>query len=82
MTDFCGPLVTGLTWFHIFTERNDLGGGGGVLPYNRLIGMCLWMRLYFYVCIDSHGVAFSIGLLECGRTFSDFWGKTVLHIYG
>ena len=27
-------------------------------------------------------VAFSIELLEWGRTFSDFWGKTVLHIYG
>ena len=28
------------------------------------------------------GVAFSIELLEWGRTFSDFWGKKVLHIYG
>ena len=27
------------------------------------------------------GVAFSIELLEMGRTFSLFWGKTVLHIY-
>ena len=36
MTDFCGPLVTGLTWFHIFTERNDLGGGGG--GYFLIIG--------------------------------------------
>ena len=30
--------------------------------------------------IDYNGVAFSIELLEWGRTFSDFWGKTVLHI--
>ena len=28
------------------------------------------------------GVAFSIELLEWGRTFSDFWGKKVLHIFG
>ena len=27
------------------------------------------------------GVAFSIELLERGHTFSDFGGKTVLHIY-
>ena len=26
------------------------------------------------------GVAFSIELLEWGRTFSDFWGKKVFHI--
>ena len=25
--------------------------------------------------IDYHGVAFSIELLEWGRTFSDFWGR-------
>ena len=28
------------------------------------------------------GVAFSIELLEWGSTFSNFWGKTVLQIYG
>ena len=28
------------------------------------------------------GVAFSIESLEWGSTFSDFWGKTVLNIYG
>ena len=28
------------------------------------------------------GVAFSIELLEWGRTFSDFGGNKVLHIYG
>ena len=31
--------------------------------------------------IDYHGVPFSIELLECGRTFSDLWGKTILHTY-
>ena len=29
--------------------------------------------------IDYNGVAFSI-VTRMGRTFSDFWGKTVLHI--
>ena len=27
------------------------------------------------------GVTFSIELLEWGRTFLDFWGKKVFHIY-
>ena len=56
------------------------GGGGGVLPYKRLMGMCRWMRSHFHDWSDKNGVAFSIELLEWGRTFSDFWGKTVLHI--
>ena len=33
------------------------------------------MGSYFHDWTD--GVAFSIELLEWGRTFSDFWGKTV-----
>ena len=34
--------------------------------------MCRWMRSLFHNWIDYNGVAFSIELLECGRTFSDF----------
>ena len=55
---------------------------GWVLPYKRLMGMYRWMGSHFHDWIDYNGVAFSIELLEWGRTFSDFWGKTVLHIYG
>ena len=55
-------------------------GGGGVLPYKRVMGMCCWMGPHIHDRIDCQGVAFSIGLLEWGRTFSDFWGKTVLII--
>ena len=40
------------------------GGGGGVLPYNRLMGMCRKMGSHFNDCIDYNGVAFSIELLE------------------
>ena len=50
-------------------------GGGGVLPYKRLIGMCHWMGSHFYDWIDYNDVAFSIDLLEWGHTFSGFWGK-------
>ena len=43
--------------------------------------MCRWMGLYFHDWTDYHGVAFSIELEELGGTFSEFWVKTVLHIY-
>ena len=57
------------------------GGGVGVLPYKRLMEICNWMGSHFHDWIDYHGVAFLIELLEWGRTFPDFWGKTLLHIY-
>ena len=43
--------------------------------------MCRWMGSHFHDWIDCNGVAFSIELLdlEWGRTFSDFWGNTVLY---
>ena len=58
--------------------------------------MCRWTGLHFHDWIDYKGVAFStvrspsnlmgscnsIESLVWGRTFSDFWSKTVLHIYG
>ena len=34
--------------------------------------MCRWMGSHFHDWIDDNGVAFSIELLEWGRTFSDF----------
>ena len=36
-------------------------GGGGVLPSNRLMGMCRWMGSHSHDWIDYNGVAFSIG---------------------
>ena len=38
------------------------------------------MGSHFHNWIDYNGVTFSIELLEWGRIFSDFWGKTVLYI--
>ena len=41
-----------------------LGDGlfpGGVLPSNRLMGMCRWMGSHFHDWIDYNGAAFSIG---------------------
>ena len=37
--------------------------------------MCRWMGSHFHDWIDYTGVAFSIELLEWGRTFLDFLGK-------
>ena len=44
--------------------------------------MCRLMGSHFHDWIDYNGVAFSKELLEWGRTFSDFWGKRFVHIYG
>ena len=39
--------------------NNTPGGGGGVLPYKRLMGMCRWMGSHFHDwIIDYNGVAF------------------------
>ena len=59
----------------------DLIPGGGVLPYKRLCAVG-WVRI-FTNGLTIGGVAFSIELLEWGRTFSqaDFRGKRVLQIY-
>ena len=46
----------------------------GALPYKGLMGMCRWMGSHFHDWTDYNGVAFSKELLECGCTFSDFWG--------
>ena len=56
-------------------------GGGGVLPYKRLMGMCLRMGSHLHDWIDYNGVAFSTELLEWGRTFSDFWGVRLFFIF-
>ena len=44
--------------------------------------MYRWMGSHFHDWIDYNEVAFSIELLEWGRTFSYFLGKTVLHNFG
>ena len=72
-------------YFAGLENRDNLGdlwsrGGGRVLPYKRLMGMSRWMGSHFHDWSDYNGVAFSMELPEWGRTFSDFWGKTVLHI--
>ena len=68
------------TWFQtklgkVYSLFPGEGGGGGVLPYKRLMGMCRSMASHFHDWSDYNGVAFSIDLLEWGRKFSDFWGK-------
>ena len=50
-------LNTCLHCCHVFWP-----GGGRVLPSNRLMGMCSWMRSHFHDWIDYHGVAFLTGM--------------------
>ena len=40
-----------------------------------------WGRIFTTGLTIYIGVTLSIELLEWGRTFSDFWGKRVVHIY-
>ena len=63
------------------SEGPGLNPGGRVLPYKRLMGMCGWMESHFHDWIDYNGVAFSIELLQWGRTFSDFLGYDVSSSY-
>ena len=51
-----------------------LPGGEGVLHYETLMWTCRRMGSHFHDWIDYHGVAFSIELLEWGRTFSEISG--------
>ena len=58
------------------------GGGGGALLSNGLLGMCRWMGSHFHDSTDyimgSPFQAFSIELLEWGRTFRDFESKKII----
>ena len=58
--------------FAVLVFEPEEGGGGMVIPYKRLIGMCRWLGSHFYDWIDYNGVGH----------FRTFWGKTVLYIYG
>ena len=49
-------------------------GGGSLLPEKRVMGMCHLMEWHFHDWLDNNEIAFSIELLEWGRTFSDFLG--------
>ena len=84
---FCFVVMWPLFFFTAFrgqvkSNRSQKFRGGGVLPYKRLMEMCRWMGSHLHDWIDYNGVSFSMELLAWGCTFSDFWGKTVLHIYG
>ena len=47
---------------------------GGVLPRNRLMGMCRWMGSHFHDWIDYNGVAFSLGTNRVTRMGSHICG--------
>ena len=47
---------------------------GGVLPSNRLMGMCRWMGSHFHDWTDYNGVAFSLGANRVTRMGSHICG--------
>ena len=61
-------------YFRCVMMNGSIPGGGGVLPYKRLLGMCRWMGSHFHDWIDYNGVTFLVELLEWDRTFSGFLG--------
>ena len=75
-------LKTGSETEHFLSYSSRGAGRVGGLPYKRLMGMCCRMGSHFHDWNDYNGVAFLIELLEWGRTFFDFRGKTVLYNYG
>ena len=60
---------------HIKSVPRGGAGGGVVLSYKRLLGICRWTGSQFHDWSDYNGVAFSIELLEWGRKFSNFGGR-------
>ena len=40
-------------------KESSRGGGGGGVPYKRLMGMRRWIESHFHQWIDYKGVAFS-----------------------
>ena len=77
---FINVIFDSVLQFYMTCIHPGEGKGGGVLPYRRLMGMCRWMGSHFHDWSEYNGVAFSTELLEWGRTFFYFGGKTVLHI--
>ena len=47
---------------------------GGVLPSNRLMGMCRWIGSHFHDWIDYNGAAFSLGANRVTRMGSHICG--------
>ena len=64
----------------IFISVNVSMSGWGILPYKRLMEMYQWVGSHFHNWVDQNG-AFSIELLEWGRTFSDFWTGKIDFIF-
>ena len=65
----------------LLNRGSVLGGGTSLLEASGDVSLDK-VAFSQLVWLYNNGVALSIELLEWGRTFSDFWGKKVLHIYG
>ena len=57
------------------------GGGGGLLPSNRLVGICRWMGSLFHGWIGYYGVAF-IRLTRMEPHIFGIWGIRNFRLVG
>ena len=67
--------------YHKFGGGTFLYGLPGVVFSLRLMGMCRWMGSHFHDWTGYNGVAFSIKLLEWGRTFFGVLGVRQFFIF-
>ena len=74
----CGPIWGSFAVGDHLRSRDHLrrctGIPGGVLPSNRLMGMCRWMGSHSHDLIDYDGVAFSLGANRATRMGSHICG--------
>ena len=73
------PKILFIRGFRRFTQPITwclaTGGEGGVLPNNRVMGMCRWMGWHFHKWIDYNGVVFQSSYLTGGGNLSRFWAR-------
>ena len=61
---FTGSLYCPMPWFVVcrlyvvVLDPKEVGGGGGILPYKRLMGMCRLMGSQCHDWIDYNGLHF------------------------
>ena len=63
----------GCTYARAWLSLGLGGGGGGLPPGNRLLGMYRWMGPHFHDWIDCTRVKFLFELLEGRLAFLEFW---------
>ena len=67
----------GSPWHSSVERAVSPGSGVGILPSNRLMGMCRWLGSHFQGWIDYNGVAFLLEILEGIAHFQDLGDQKI-----